>query len=505
MTETTDEPAGRTAAQWHEIADRVTFPTRAVVGGELVEAEGGRTRADVDPATGRELSQVPDCSEADVDRAVRAARESFDRGVWRGRSPAERKRVLLRLAELIAAHADELAVLESLDTGKLVAATSTVDVPGSAAILAWYAESVDKVYGEVAPTAAGNLAVVTREPVGVVAAVVPWNYPLETAIWKLGPALAAGNSTVLKPAEESPSTALRLGELALEAGLPPGVLNVVTGSGPVVGRALGRHPGVDAIAFTGSTEVGRLFLGYSAETRVRRLQLELGGKSPNVVFADAADLDAVADGVCAGIFSNSGEVCSANSRLIVERSIADDLLALVVRKAHAFQPGDPLDPATGMGPLVSDRHAGKVLDLVAAGKETSTLLTGGEVAGPRRTFVQPTVFTDVDRRSRIATEEVFGPVLAAFTFETEEQALDLAHDTPYGLAASVWSDSLSRAHRVAAQLRAGTVSVNCVDALDVTTPFGGFGQSGFGRDLSLHAFDAYTHLKTTWFAYGATS
>ena len=492
-----------TAAQWHDLAATVTRPTRAVVAGELVEADSGRTRANVDPATGRELSQVPDFSEADVDRAVRVARETFDRGVWRNQSPADRKRVLLRLSELIMANATELAVLESTDTGKRVADTSTLDVPGSAAILAWYAEAVDKVYGEVAPTARGNLAVISREPVGVVAAIVPWNYPLETAIWKLGPALAAGNSAVLKPAGESPSTALRLGQLALEAGLPAGVLNVITGSGAVTGRALGRHPGVDAIAFTGSTEVGKLFLGYCAETRIRRLQLELGGKSPNVVFADAADLEAVADGICQGVFFNAGEVCSANSRLIVERSIADDLLALVVQKAKLYQPGDPLDPATGMGPLVSDRHAKGVLELIAAGKESSGLATGGEVAGPRDTYVQPTVFTDVDPRSRLATEEVFGPVLATFAFDTEAQALELAHDTAYGLAASVWSDSLSRAHRVSSQLRAGTVSVNCVDALDVTTPFGGFNQSGFGRDLSLHAFDEYTSLKTTWFSYGA--
>ncbi|WP_432510957.1 aldehyde dehydrogenase [Kineococcus sp. SYSU DK001] len=492
----------KTAQQWHDLADQVTHPTSAVIGGELVAAQDGRTQADHDPATGRELARVADCSEGDVDRAVRAARDAFDRGVWRGQSPADRKRVLLRLSELLLAHADELAVLESLDTGKRITDTSTVDVPGAAAILAWYAEAIDKVYGEVAPTAAGNLAVISREPVGVVAAVVPWNYPLETAVWKLGPALAAGNSVVLKPAVESPSTALRLGELALEAGLPAGVLNVVPGRGSVVGRALGRHLGVDAVAFTGSTEVGRMFLGYAAETRIRRLQLECGGKSPNLVFADAADLEAVADGVCQGIFHNAGEVCSANSRLIVERSIADELLDLVVERTAGYRPGDPLDPATGMGPLVSDRHAEKVLDLIADGKGTASLRTGGGVAGPRDTFVEPTVFTDVDPRSRIATEEVFGPVLATFTFDTEAQALELAHDTSYGLAASVWSDSLSRAHRVASQLRAGTVSVNCIDALDVTTPFGGFNQSGFGRDLSLHAFDEYTALKTTWIAYG---
>ncbi|NAZ75026.1 aldehyde dehydrogenase family protein [Kineococcus sp. T13] len=492
----------KTAQHWHELAGTLKHPTLAVIDGQLTEAADGRTQANHDPATGRQLSQVAQCAEADVERAVRAARASFERGTWRGQPPAERKRTLLRLSELLLAHAEELALLESLDTGKRIADTSAIDVPGAAAILAWYAEAIDKVYGEVAPTAAGNLAVVTREPVGVVAAVVPWNYPLETAIWKLAPALAAGNSVILKPAEESPSTALRLGELALQAGLPAGVLNVVPGEGAVVGRALGRHLDVDAVAFTGSTEVGRLFLGYAAETRIRRLQLECGGKSPNIVFADAADLQAVADGVCSGIFFNAGEVCSANSRLLVERSIADELLELVLKRAEDFRPGDPLDPATGMGPLVSDRHAEKVLELIADGKATATLRTGGGIAGPRRTFVEPTVFTDVDPRSRIATEEVFGPVLAAFTFDTEEQALQLAHQSAYGLAASVWSDSLTRAHRVADKLRAGTVSVNCIDALDVTTPFGGFNQSGFGRDLSLHALQEYTALKTTWFSYG---
>ncbi|GAB6903451.1 aldehyde dehydrogenase [Kineosporia succinea] len=489
------------AASWHAQAESLTHPVRAVIGGELVEATGGRTLDNTDPATGRVLARVAACTPDDVDRAVRAARASFDRGVWRLQSPAARKRVLLRLSELILENARELALLESLDTGKLISGTTTIDIPGSAAILAWYAEAVDKVYGEVAPTAGGNLAVVSREPVGVVGAVIPWNFPLETAIWKIAPALAAGNSVVLKPAEESPSTALRLGELALQAGLPAGVLNVVPGNGHEAGQALGLHPDVDAIAFTGSTEVGKLFLGYSARTRLRRLQLECGGKSPNLVFADTADLEAAADGVVAGIFSNSGEVCSANSRLLVQREIADELVRLVIERAAAKQPGDPLDPATGMGPLVSDRHAAKVLDLIADGTRTAELRHGGKVSGPRDTFVEPTVFTGVDPTSRIAVEEVFGPVLAVFPFGTEEEALALAGDTPYGLAASVWTDSLSRAHRVASRLRVGTVSVNCVDALDVTTPFGGFNQSGFGRDLSLHALDEYTGLKTTWIRY----
>jgi 4-(gamma-glutamylamino)butanal dehydrogenase len=496
--------AGTDAAGWHARAERLTFPTEAFVDGREVSAVEGTTRPTVDPATGSVLAHVAECGDKDVDAAVRAARAAFERGDWSRAHPRHRKAVLLRLAALVEANADELALLDSLDAGKLIADTTTIDVPGSAAILSWYAEAVDKVYGEIAPTAPTDLALISREPLGVVGAVVPWNYPLEMAVWKLAPALAAGNSVVLKPAEESPLSALRLARLASEAGLPDGVLNVVPGDGPTAGRALGLHPDVDVLTFTGSTAVGKLFLTYAGQSNMKQVWLECGGKSANVVFADSADLDATADGVCAGIFTNQGQVCSANSRLLVQRSVKDALLERVVERARAIVVGDPLDPRTTMGPLVSVEQADRVVELVASGAaESTTVLGGGRVAGaPSACFVQPTIFDDVPYDARIAREEVFGPVLAVFAFDDEDEAVRAANDTPYGLAASVWSDSLSRAHRVARRLRAGTVSVNTVDALDVTTPFGGFGQSGFGRDLSLHALDKFTALKTTWVAHG---
>jgi 4-(gamma-glutamylamino)butanal dehydrogenase len=492
-----------TETDWRAAARGIEIRSDAYIDGAFVPAAAGERFTTVNPATGEVLAKVACCAPEDVDRAVTAARRAFTDGRWSDRSPGDRKAVLLRLAELIRENADELALLDTLDAGKPIADTSTVDVPGAAAILQWYAEAIDKVYGEIAPTGAGDLALVSREPLGVVGAVVPWNYPLETAVWKLAPALAAGNSVVLKPAEESPLSALRLAELATEAGLPAGVLNVVPGSGPVAGQALGRHPDVDVIAFTGSTAVGKLFQQYAGESNMKQVWLECGGKSANVVFPDAADLDAVADGVCAGIFSNQGQVCSANSRLVVHRSIKDDLLARVLERARSIRPGDPLDPATRMGPLVGEEHAARVLEYIELGRrEARAVLDGGSVPdAPTSAYVAPAVFDDVAPDSRLAKEEVFGPVLAVFSFDTEEEAVALANDSIYALAASVWTDSLSRAHRTARRLRAGTVSVNTVDALDVTTPFGGFGQSGFGRDLSLHALLNYTALKTTWVNY----
>jgi 4-(gamma-glutamylamino)butanal dehydrogenase len=490
----------RDAAHWRAAARAVQPRCDLFVDGAFVPAADGDRFPTVNPATGEVLAKVAAGTAEDVDRAVRAARRAFADERWSGRAPAERKAVLLRLAELVREHADELALLDSLDAGKLIADTTAIDVPGSAAILQWYAEAVDKVYGEIAPTGAGDLAFVSREPLGVVGAVVPWNYPLETAVWKLAPALAAGNSVVLKPAEESPLSALRLAELAAEAGLPDGVLNVVPGTGAVAGQALGRHPDVDVLAFTGSTAVGKLFQRYAGESNMKQVWLECGGKSANVVFPDAADLDAVADGVIAGIFSNQGQVCSANSRLLVHRSVEEELLARVVERAQALRPGDPLDPATRLGPLVSEEHAARVQEYVELGRrEGRVVLDGGLVPGaPTAAYLAPAIFDDVATDSRLAREEVFGPVLAVFSFETEDEAVALANDSVYGLAASVWTDSLRRAHRTARRLRAGTVSVNTVDALDVTTPFGGFGQTGTGRDLSLHALQNYTALKTTW-------
>lgn len=487
---------------WQRLAKQQPLLAASWIDGRPYTALAGSTFSVINPATNALLAKVSACSDADVDHAVRTARSSYERGPWARMQPKERKAILLRLSELILANRAELALLDSLSMGKPVMDAYTIDVPGAAQVFAWYAESLDKLYDQVAPTGPGTLATITRVPLGVIAAVVPWNFPLDMAAWKLAPALAAGNSVILKPAEQSPFSALRLAELAVEAGIPGGVFNVVTGLGEQAGRALGLHPDVDALAFTGSTQVGKYFMNYSAQSNLKQVWLECGGKSPNLVFADCEDLDLAAEKAAFGIFFNQGEVCSANSRLLVERSIHDEFVERLQEKSRHWQPGDPLDPASKMGAIVNAHQTARIMESIdEAGASGAHLVAGGNQVSINgsNNFIQPTLFTQVEQGMRLSREEVFGPVLAITAFDDEDHAVQMANDHIYGLAASVWSHNLNRAHRVASRLNAGTVSVNTVDALDVSVPFGGGKQSGFGRDLSLHAFDKYTQLKTTWF------
>ena len=477
------------------------FDGRAFINGARVSARDGQTFSCISPVDGRVLAAVARCGEADVDAAVSAARLAFEDRRWRGMSPVQRKKVMIKFSDLLLLHGDALALTETLDMGKPVKYARSVDVNSAANCIRWYGEAVDKIYDEIAPTASTALALITREPVGVVGVIVPWNYPMIMAAWKIAPALAAGNSVVLKPSEKSPLTALRLAELALEAGLPEGVFNVVPGYGPEAGSPLALHMDVDCIAFTGSTRVGKQIHVMAGQSNLKRAWTELGGKSPNIVFADCPDLDRAVEAAVGSIFFNQGESCNAPSRLYVEASIKEAFLEKALALVPQYQPANPLDPATRMGAIVDQVQLDSVLRFIESGKrEGAALIAGGDQAliDTGGCYVQPTIFDGVRQDMTIAREEIFGPVLSVLSFTDAADVVQQANQSIYGLQAAVWTRDINKAHGVARALRAGTVHVNQYDEDDITVPFGGFKQSGVGRDKSLHAFDKYTETKTTW-------
>ncbi|MBF9030276.1 aldehyde dehydrogenase family protein [Rhodobacterales bacterium HKCCE3408] len=482
-----------TTDEYKAIAAKLDLPDQAFIDGSFRPAKSGKTFDTVNPATGKMLAKVAACGQADVDLAVGKARDAFEDGRWSKLHPAERKAVLIRLAKLIKRNARELAVMESLDSGKTIFDCETVDLPETINCLIWHAEMIDKIYDQVSPASDDHIAMVVREPVGVVGLVLPWNFPLLMLAWKIGPSLAAGCSVIVKPAEETSLTALRVAELAMDAGVPPGVFNVVTGTGPEVGEPIGRHMDIDAVSFTGSTETGRLFLKYASESNLKEVTLEMGGKNPAVVLDDAENLDRVAAHVVNGAFWNMGENCSASSRLIVQKGVKDALLKRIAAHVREWPVGDPLDPVNRVGALVSDTHFRKVASYLGKGPK---IVVGGKA---EHGFVEPTVLEIEDRDAAQFREEIFGPVLSVVTVDGFDEAIALANDTQYGLAASIFTGNVKRAIRGARAIRAGTVTVNSFGEGDISTPFGGFKASGFGgRDNGIQAHDQYTQVKTIW-------
>ncbi|QDL54617.1 aldehyde dehydrogenase [Rhodoferax aquaticus] len=479
----------------------MSFDGRALINGERVAAQDGQSFDCISPVDGKTIATIARCGSADIDRAVRAARAAFEDQRWCGLAPAQRKRVMIRFADLLLENADALALTETLDMGKPVKYARAVDVNSAANCLRWYGEAVDKVYDEIAPTGKQALALITREPVGVVGVIVPWNYPMIMAAWKIAPALAAGNSVVLKPSEKSPLTALKLADLALEAGIPAGVFNVVPGFGPEAGSPLALHMDVDCIAFTGSTRVGKQIHVMAGQSNLKRAWTELGGKSPNIVFADCPNLDKAVEAAVGSIFFNQGQSCNAPSRLYVEASIKDQFLEKALKLVPQYKPANPLHKDTVMGALVDKVQMETVLRYIESGKsQGAALIAGGEqvMAESGGCYVAPTIFDGVTAGMTIAREEIFGPVLSVLSFTDAADVVKQANDSVYGLQAGLWTRDINRAHGIARALKAGTVHVNQYDEDDITVPFGGFKQSGVGRDKSLHAFDKYSEIKTTW-------
>jgi len=486
------------ATAMSSVEERKAIPkaTRLLINNEWVRSESGETFATINPATGDELAQVAEADAADVDKAVRAARRAFDRGPWRKTSASERGRLLHRLADLIEQHSDELAELETLDNGKPVAIARAADLPLTIACYRYYAGWADKIQGRTIPIAGDYFCYTRLEPVGVVGQIIPWNFPLLMQAWKLAPALAAGNTVILKPAKQTPLTALRVGEMIVEAGFPAGVVNILPGYGPTAGAAIANHMDIDKVAFTGSTDVGHLIMEAAGRSNLKRATLELGGKSPNIVFADS-DMEQAVEGSHFALFFNQGQCCCAGSRAFVEERVYDEFVERSVARAKKRTVGDPFDPKTEQGPQVDDAQFDKVLSYIDAGKrEGASLLCRGERSGDRGYFVQPTVFANVNDDMKIAQEEIFGPVMSIIKFKDLDEVIERANTTMYGLAAAVWTRDISKAHAISNNVRAGTVWVNCYDVFDPAAPFGGFKQSGMGRELGEYGLQQYTEVKT---------
>lgn len=491
-----------TLKQWQEVARReiANAETRLFINGRFVDTKSGGCFDTINPANREVLASMSLADAKDVDTAVRSARKAFRSGRWSRMAPRDRMSVLYRYAELIEENAEQLAVLDTLDMGKPISDMIGVDIPAVVETIQFMAEYIDKMEGSVTNTEAGVMHFVLREPIGVVAAISPWNYPLLMAIWKVAPALAAGNCVVLKPAEQAPLSCLKLAELFVEAGGPSGVFNVINGPGEVTGKALALHNDVDKVTFTGSTEVGKLMMQYSGQSNMKRVSLECGGKSPQVFMADTADIDRAVSAAYHGIFANMGEVCNAGSRLLVEEPIYDEFIERFIASGKdAYVCGDPLDPETNLGPLVTDEAQERVLSYVDAGKKDGAkLLFGGDAPEMNGAYVNPTLFTDVNNKMRIAREEIFGPVASVIPFSGLEEGVAIANDTIYGLAAGVWTSDLNKAHRLIREIEAGVVWVNCFDEGDMTQPFGGYKQSGHARDKCIESLLSYTQGKSAW-------
>ena len=488
-------------AEVQAIADQLVLPNTAFINGKFTASKSGKTFQTINPANGELLTNISACDAADVDLAVEKARKAFRSGSWSKMHPSERKAVMIKLVKLMTRHRNTLAVLESLESGKPIKDCQDIDVPETLHCLSWHAEAADKMYDQLSPSGDDAVGMIIREPAGVVGCVLPWNFPLMMLAWKIGPALAGGNSVIVKPAELTSMTALKLAELAEEAGIPEGVFQVLPGLGEQAGQALGRHPDVDVVSFTGSTEIGRRFLEYSAQSNLKRITLECGGKNPSVVLSDAKHLDDIARHVVFSACWNMGQNCTANSRLIVHKSVHDDLMTRILDRLADWRTGDPLDPRNALGAIVSKEQFDKIIGFIKiAKKQGGSLVAGGEpIKDGDGLFIPPTVFGDVTPEMTIAIEEVFGPALAVMPVANDEEALTLANQTSYGLQASLFTSDVARAHNYARRLQAGTVSVNCYSEGDITTPFGGYKLSGFGgKDNSLMAHDQYTETKTIW-------